>query len=174
MNQNLRVNKTNFHMKGFTLGLALKQRQNATRKSPVTIAYWSMSEVWVDWFDPFCITGSHSGFPGRCFWECKDDIQWRARTGYPSAYWSARSAPSCYVLPGVTKGAETASGCQSWEGQGELGLSQECCKIQRMPDFQEKCPHSWKPQEYIEIRINGVAEYCVALSKLTFHILVVE
>ena len=35
MNQNLRVNKTNFHMKGFALGLALKQRRNATQKSPV-------------------------------------------------------------------------------------------------------------------------------------------
>ena len=30
MNQNLRVNKTNFHVKGFALGLALKQRRNAT------------------------------------------------------------------------------------------------------------------------------------------------
>ena len=27
MNQNCHVNKTNFHMKGFVLGLALKQRQ---------------------------------------------------------------------------------------------------------------------------------------------------
>ena len=35
MNQNLRVNKTNFHMKGFALGLALKQRRKATRKSPI-------------------------------------------------------------------------------------------------------------------------------------------
>ena len=35
MNQNLRVNKTNFHVKGFALGLALKQRRNATRKSPI-------------------------------------------------------------------------------------------------------------------------------------------
>ena len=34
MNQNLRVNKTNFHMKGLALGLALKQRRKATRKSP--------------------------------------------------------------------------------------------------------------------------------------------
>ena len=32
MNQNLHVNKTNFHMKGFTLGLALRQRQDATWK----------------------------------------------------------------------------------------------------------------------------------------------
>ena len=36
MNQNLHVNKTNFHVKGFALGLALKQRQNATQKSPIT------------------------------------------------------------------------------------------------------------------------------------------
>ena len=28
----LHVNKTNFHMKGFELGLALKQRRKATRK----------------------------------------------------------------------------------------------------------------------------------------------
>ena len=34
MNQNLHVNKANFHMKDFALGLALKQRRNATRKSP--------------------------------------------------------------------------------------------------------------------------------------------
>ena len=33
--QHLHVNKTNFHMKGFALGLALKQRRNATRKSPI-------------------------------------------------------------------------------------------------------------------------------------------
>ena len=38
MNQNLRVNKTNFHVKGFALGLALKQRRNATRKSPILLA----------------------------------------------------------------------------------------------------------------------------------------
>ena len=31
----LHVNKTNFHMKGFAIGLALKQRRNATRKSPI-------------------------------------------------------------------------------------------------------------------------------------------
>ena len=31
----MHVNKTNFHMKGFALGLALKQRRNATRKSPI-------------------------------------------------------------------------------------------------------------------------------------------
>ena len=35
MNQHLHVNKTNFHMKGFALGLALKQRRKATRKSPI-------------------------------------------------------------------------------------------------------------------------------------------
>ena len=41
MNQNLCVNKTNFHMKGFALGLALKQRRNATQKSPIVQhKYW--------------------------------------------------------------------------------------------------------------------------------------
>ena len=34
----MRVNKANFHMKGFALGLALKQRQNAPRKSPIAFA----------------------------------------------------------------------------------------------------------------------------------------
>ena len=34
MSQKLRMNKTNFHMKGFALRLALKLRRNATRKSP--------------------------------------------------------------------------------------------------------------------------------------------
>ena len=34
MNQNVRVNKTNFHIKGFAPGLASKQRRKATRKSP--------------------------------------------------------------------------------------------------------------------------------------------
>ena len=29
------MNETNFHMKGFTLGLTLKQRQKATQKSPI-------------------------------------------------------------------------------------------------------------------------------------------
>ena len=31
----LHVNKTNFHVKGFALGLALKQRRKATGKSPI-------------------------------------------------------------------------------------------------------------------------------------------
>ena len=33
----LHVNKTNFHMEGFAPGLALQQRQKATRKSPIGI-----------------------------------------------------------------------------------------------------------------------------------------
>ena len=33
--ENLHVNKSNFHVKGFALGLALKQRWKATRKSPI-------------------------------------------------------------------------------------------------------------------------------------------
>ena len=35
MNQNVHVNKTNGHIKGFALGLVLKPRQKATRKSPI-------------------------------------------------------------------------------------------------------------------------------------------
>ena len=31
------MNKTNFHMKGFALGLALKQMRKATRKSPIRL-----------------------------------------------------------------------------------------------------------------------------------------
>ena len=34
----LHVNKTNFHMKGFAPGLALKQRRKVTRKSPIKLA----------------------------------------------------------------------------------------------------------------------------------------
>ena len=41
MNQNLCVNKTDFHMKDFALGLALKQRRKATRKSHSHLAqFW--------------------------------------------------------------------------------------------------------------------------------------
>ena len=40
----LHVNKTNFHMKGFALGLALKQRRKATRKSSIMIVILSFSE----------------------------------------------------------------------------------------------------------------------------------
>ena len=39
----LHVNKTNFHMKGFALGLTLKQRRKATRKSPIEI--WASAKV---------------------------------------------------------------------------------------------------------------------------------
>ena len=39
MNQNLRVNKTNFHVKGFALGLTLKQRRKATRKHSEAFAF---------------------------------------------------------------------------------------------------------------------------------------
>ena len=44
MKQNLRVNKTNFQMKGFALGLALKQRRKATWKSPIENTAKSVSE----------------------------------------------------------------------------------------------------------------------------------
>ena len=33
----LHVNKMNFYMKGFALGIALKQRRKATRKLPITV-----------------------------------------------------------------------------------------------------------------------------------------
>ena len=45
MNQTLRVNKTDFHMKGFAPGLALKQRWNATRKSPIEFAFRSRQPI---------------------------------------------------------------------------------------------------------------------------------
>ena len=37
MIQNLRVNKTDYHMEGFALRLALKQRRQATWKSPIDV-----------------------------------------------------------------------------------------------------------------------------------------
>ena len=40
MNQDLRVNKTTFHIKGFALGLTLKQRRKVTRKSPIGFLHW--------------------------------------------------------------------------------------------------------------------------------------
>ena len=33
------VSKTHFHMKGFALGLVLKQRQKTTRKWPVSVPF---------------------------------------------------------------------------------------------------------------------------------------
>ena len=38
------VSKIHFHMKGFALGLVLKQRQNATRKWPIRNGHGSDSE----------------------------------------------------------------------------------------------------------------------------------
>ena len=40
----LHVNKPNFHMKGFALGFALKQRRNATRKSPIAVICCSITK----------------------------------------------------------------------------------------------------------------------------------
>ena len=45
----LHVNKTNFHMKGFALGLASKQRRNATRKSSIYSLPESILVVVVKW-----------------------------------------------------------------------------------------------------------------------------
>ena len=41
----LHVNKTNFHMKGFALGLALKQRRKATRKKPIILYIRKLNNV---------------------------------------------------------------------------------------------------------------------------------
>ena len=43
----LYVNQTNFHMKGFALGLALKHMRNATRKSPIHVPQilWTVPPV---------------------------------------------------------------------------------------------------------------------------------
>ena len=43
----LHVNKTNFHMKGFALGLALKQRPNATRKLPIVHSWATLIPEWL-------------------------------------------------------------------------------------------------------------------------------
>ena len=58
MNQNLFVNKTTFHLKGFTLGLALKQRPKTTQNSPIALA------------DRFTFSSpyKHSWNTCRCFW----------------------------------------------------------------------------------------------------------
>ena len=42
----LHVNKTNFHMKGFAPGLALKQRRKATRKSAINLPKISTKNTW--------------------------------------------------------------------------------------------------------------------------------
>ena len=36
------VSKTHFHMKGFALGLVLKQRQKTTRKWPIIVLFYWM------------------------------------------------------------------------------------------------------------------------------------
>ena len=43
----LRVNKIIFQMKGFTRGLALKQRQKATQKSPIVRSRATLIPEWL-------------------------------------------------------------------------------------------------------------------------------
>ena len=43
------MNKTNFQMKGFTLGLALKQRRKATQKSVVIMLIYVKKTVFFFW-----------------------------------------------------------------------------------------------------------------------------
>ena len=58
----MRVNKMNFHMKGFSLGLALKQRQNATRKSPTACCCVFGLLSCINNLDvPFLVVGSFVG-----------------------------------------------------------------------------------------------------------------
>ena len=45
MNQNLCVNRTNFLMKGFALGLALKQRRKATRKLFTSLDFFTIHDT---------------------------------------------------------------------------------------------------------------------------------
>ena len=45
----LHVNKTDFHMKGFALGLALKQRRKTTRKSPIARFCDVSWGLWLGW-----------------------------------------------------------------------------------------------------------------------------
>ena len=41
------VSKTHFHMKGFALGLVLKQRQKRTRKWPIASSHFNRSQFWL-------------------------------------------------------------------------------------------------------------------------------
>ena len=41
----LHVNKTNFHMKGFALGLALKLRRKVTRKSTIAAGTHAIADI---------------------------------------------------------------------------------------------------------------------------------
>ena len=63
MSVHLHVNKTNFHVKGFVLGLALKQRQKATCKSPINKMafiehFLIMSHMWPKSFDLYSVVGA--------------------------------------------------------------------------------------------------------------------
>ena len=62
MKQNLRVNKTNFHMKSFAPGLALKQRRKATQKSRIVLMV-----LWTTGFRTYvCMTLVASLFARFC------------------------------------------------------------------------------------------------------------
>ena len=39
------MNKTNVHITAFALGLALKQRRKASRKSPINITKWTWTSL---------------------------------------------------------------------------------------------------------------------------------
>ena len=61
MNQNLRVSKTYFHIKGFALGIALKQRRKAAQKSPIAIFKSWSSPCW-EKLSRTCLSNTCFGF----------------------------------------------------------------------------------------------------------------
>ena len=48
LHAHLHVNKTNFHIKGFALVLALKQRRKTTRKSPIKRELYPKNELFLN------------------------------------------------------------------------------------------------------------------------------
>ena len=73
MNQTLRVNKTDFHVKGFELGLALKQRRKTTQKSPIACTilqrkldskyFYYIPNQWIVFFSRALTGYLSSGYP---------------------------------------------------------------------------------------------------------------
>ena len=92
------MNKTNFHTKGFALGLALKQRQKATGKSPICLIFrttsCSISRHWNLWkavkpsCDQRCALQRSRGW--SCWWT------WRGSRMVSRWWWRCRQLWTCY------------------------------------------------------------------------------